>query len=490
MSFHISPVVRRRAFLSCATMPLCRSMHLMSLNTPRRYGQPTAFTHPHLLKPNEITPGISTQEYESRRASLMDGLPDNSVVVSVAAGVKFASQNIFYKFRQSSDFLYLTGLLEPESAVILEKRTSGRGYHMSLFLRERDPKKELWDGPLTGVESAASLFGADDSRDIEYFPSHLKSISSSASFIYIDVPKKISARRRSFLRYLTESSFQPPIDFLPASKVKSLSHELHELRRIKSKAELELMRNAASISGSAHAKTMRFTAADLSESALAAHFEYLCALKGSERPAYVPVVASGANALVIHYTSNDQILLPGDLVLMDAGCEFSGYASDIRTFTPQQKELYQAVLNTLKQITPFATATSGHTLSSLHQASREVLYTELRNIGFKISLRDVDRLYPHFLSHPIGMDLHESNVDRRSQPLMAGMVITIEPGVYVPPDPAYPKHFHNIGIRLEDEVLVHQEHSEVLTVNAPKEIVDVEGACQGLLDFTPYWQKQ
>jgi len=145
-------------------------------------------------------------------------------------------------------------------------------------------------------------------------------------------------------------------------------------------------------------------------------------------------------------------------------------------------------LNTLKEIVQLVSESSSQTLYTLHRASCESLHRELKQIGFHITVRDVERLYPHFLTHPLGLDLHESGMDQRNQELASGMVITIEPGIYVPPDLAFPKHFHNIGIRIEDEVLVQRDHAEVLTVNAPKEIPDVEGACQGLLDFGPYWE--
>ncbi|KAI0352768.1 peptidase M24 [Trametes cingulata] len=255
------------------------------------------------------------------------------------------------------------------------------------------------------------------------------------------------------------------------------------------------MRQAADISARAHNKTMRFTDPGVSEHAVAAHFEYLCAREGSQRPAYVPVVASGPNALIIHYTSNNQLIANGEMVLIDAGCEYNGYASDItRTFpangvfTDEQATLYNAVLTVQKHLITLCTEDSGMSIVQIHRESCTMLRRELERIGFSFPLGagTLDTLYPHLVGHPVGIDLHESNQTERDAPLKAGMVITIEPGVYVPPFPEFPKAFHNIGIRIEDEVLVGKKHPTVLSVNAPKEIEDIEGSCQGLLGLTPF----
>lgn len=280
--------------------------------------------------------------------------------------------------------------------------------------------------------------------------------------------------------------------------VKPLAPVVLEMRSVKSEAEQRVMKLAGQLSGDAHAKTMRFTGPGRSEADLAAHFEYICALGGAERPAYVPVVASGSNALMIHYTANNQVMEEGEMVLMDAGCELHGYASDITrtwpvsgTFTSPQKDLYTAVLNTLKICTELCTAENQVSLFDVHRQSVETLRAELRQIGFGsesafgLTLGDMDRLYPHFVSHAIGVDLHESG-DMRAKKLEDGMVVTIEPGVYVPPDPMFPKAFHNMGIRLEDDILVKRDHAVRLTANAPLEIADVEGTCQGLLGVGPY----
>ncbi|KAG8716192.1 hypothetical protein FRC08_009755 [Ceratobasidium sp. 394] len=452
---------------------------------PERFGQPFHGSHPHLTAPDELTPGIAAAEYHQRRQRLMESVPPGSVVVSRAAVLKYMSGQIFYKFRQSSNFWYLTGVEEQHSAVILYKALDAKGYRMHLFMRERDPHDELWNGPRTGVQQSRDIFGADEVSNIDEFPRILRSAIKKASNVYADLKPYVS----SFAEETVE-------DILKRARPQSLLDRVATLRRIKSPAERKMMRKAGDISGIAHAKTMRFAKSAKSEAQLAAHFEYLCAMQGAQRPAYVPVVASGANALIIHYTNNDCLLKQGELVLMDAGCEFNGYASDITrtfpvgtsgSFTAPQKELYTAVLTVQKRLISLCTENAGESLNSLHAKSVEGLGKALTEIGFDLGAgnRRLDRLYPHFLSHPIGIDLHETN-GQRHQDLTAGQVITIEPGVYVPPDSAFPKWFHNIGIRIEDEILVERDAAHILTVNAPKEIADIEAVCQGLIDVGPY----
>ncbi|KAJ7367774.1 peptidase M24 [Mycena albidolilacea] len=473
---------------------------------PSSFGQPLFQSHPHLVQSTELTPGFSAQEYETRRRKLMDSLPESSIVVSVAGSIKYMSGQIFYKFRQDSNFWYLTGFDEPDSAVILEKTSTSRGYRMTLFSAGKDSAKEKWDGARTSLHEAGTLFQADDARCIDQFSSHLRSALSTYSNVFVDVPpaprgalKSSKFTTKSILKYLSpavtpRTEYDSVVEAISHSRRKPLAPKIAHLRAIKSEAELSVMRQAADISGRAHAKTMRFTRPGLSEAALAAHFEYLTSLAGSQRPAYVPVVASGANALIIHYTSNNHLIQEGEVLLIDAGCEYNGYASDITrsfpasgTFTAPQRDLYAAVLSVQKALIGLCTESSGFSMHQIHSSACTLLREELKQIGLDVRANDLEQvLFPHYVSHPIGLDLHESSHFERHGRLKAGMVITIEPGIYVPPSASFPAHFHNIGIRIEDEVVVGKDQPVVLSVAAPKEIADVEGACQGLLGLEPY----
>ncbi|KDQ65103.1 hypothetical protein JAAARDRAFT_202334 [Jaapia argillacea MUCL 33604] len=517
---------------------------------PSEFGQPVFQSHPHLVLPNELTPGIPAEEYERRRKELMDALPDGSLVVAVAAPVKYMSGQIFYKYRQYSDFWYLSGFEEPESAFILgpslplppqtptnthpEKSPSTpRGYTFHLFSSGKDSSREKWEGARSSHSAIPSLFNASSAYPLASFAPTLKSLlASSSGHVYLSPPpphntssrRSLSSRSpslasalkssKNLLAYLSspleksKGEFDTVLEVITGSggardRTRDLGPEVGKLRNVKSIWEVGVMKRAAEISGRAHAKTMRFAAPNMPESSLAAHFEYMCALEGSQRPAYVPVVASGANALIIHYTSNNHLVREGEMLLVDAGCEYNGYASDItRTyplskFTQAQADLYSAILSVQKSLVASCSQKEGLSLNELHRRSVEGLRGELGRLGFNLGGKnsrggnagygDLERvLYPHHLSHPIGIDLHESTHFDRNAPLKAGNVITIEPGIYVPPSPIFPKHFHNMGIRIEDEVLVGEDSPTVLTASAPKEIVDVEGACQGLLGFEPY----
>ncbi|KAI0276899.1 peptidase M24 [Russula aff. rugulosa BPL654] len=500
------PTASLRTYATTQAQAQVHPHHLVPPTKPSTFGQPTSKSHTHLVKQGEVTPGIPASEYERRRRQLVDGLPDGSLVVCVAGHVKYMSAAIFYKFRQASDFWYLTGFEEPDSALILEKNSSPRGFRMILYSTGSDPSKEKWDGASTRFADVVSFFGADDARPLDNLADDLRALIARAEHVYVDLPttpapnsthhNRQYRHRRRVVGAETGGSYMDVLaSSVSMSKRKPLTPVVGALRSVKSECEVEVMKASAEISARAHAKTMRFAQPGLSEADLQAHFEYICARGGAQRPAYVPVVASGENALIIHYTRNDHLLRDGELVLIDAGGEYNGYASDISrtfpvngTFTPPQRELYAALLTTQKALVKECAVSRGHSLESLHRRSVDVLRSELERIGLPCAGHHVlERiLYPHYLTHPIGIDLHESGTVERSAPLKEGMVITIEPGVYVPADPQFPKHFHGLGMRIEDEVLVGAEHPVVLSASAPKEIEDVEGACQGALGFGPF----
>ncbi|KAJ7929084.1 peptidase M24, structural domain-containing protein [Mycena leptocephala] len=416
----------RRATSCRAKIPgMCRryatEASLPDVLKPSAFGQPLFQSHPHLVQSTELTPGFNAQEYETRRRNLINSLPDSSIVVSVAGAVKYMSGQIFYKFRQASDFWYLTGFDEPNSAIILEKTSTSRGYRMTLFSAGKDSAKEKWDGASL---NEAALSSRQMTRVHRSFASHLRSVLSTYSNVFVDVPpththKPSKFTTKSILTYLSpplapRTEYDSIVEALSKSRRKPLAPKIAKLRAIKSESELRVMQQAADISGRAHAKTMRFARPGLSESALAAHFEYLCSLAGSQRPAYVPVVASGANALIIHYTSNNHLIKEDEVLLIDAGCEYNGYASDITrsfpasgTFTPPQRDLYSAVLSAQKALVGLCSESSG---LSIHQS------IPLKQIGMDVQANDLEQvLFPHYVSHPIGLDLHESShLDRNA----------------------------------------------------------------------------
>lgn len=347
-----------------------------------------------------------------------------------------------------------------------------------------------------------------------------------------------SSSSPSLLNYLSPGS-PPPLDlFSKKSDFDSVVKLLGDTRRcfdlapildahrlVKSPAELCLMRRAGQIAGLAHNSTMRFSNTSLSQSewSVQAHFEYTSALLGANRPAYVPVVAGGERGCTIHYTDNDRLLnaVPGlqrdaqgqaygELVTMDAGVEYAGYNSDITRawpvalnkpgqssqqervgFTQAQQDLYCALLRVLKKCTELAVAANGYSLSSLHRRSVELLRIELKDLGFNLGLGDLERvLYPHYLGHFLGLDLHDTPTMSRSAPLKAGTVITIEPGLYIPTDEQMsssaislngkiPDAFKGIGLRIEDDIAIGERDNVILSQEAVKEVEDVLRVCEG-----------
>ncbi len=515
----------------------------------RKYGQPLPSTHPHLfpvrlplsggagvhpsggVAHDELTPGIPASEYEERRRKLMASLPSGSVVIAMAGRVKSMSGKIFYRFRQESNFFYLTGFLEPDACLILEKKESSlKGYKMTMFVQPSgDEQEQMWNGSLTGPQGAQQIFGADEAHEMDASAllQHFKQILPSADRVYVEPPDRPSVPRqpaRSSMNFGKQSSSGNILNYLspPSSngfdvfsrkgdfeaivkllqdnkKCEPLARQVEKLRFLKSPNELRLMKRAGDISAAAMTKTMGFEVIPgvTTESQLQAHFEYQCALAPGLgiKPAYVPVVAAGSNGLTIHYVDNDHVVQQGDLICMDAGAEVDGYASDITrawpasgTFSGPQRDIYQVLLNTLKGCTALATAQQGFSLTELHRRSVEMLKQELRNLPQAGSFSDLATgvlertLYPHYIGHWLGIDLHDTPTVERSTPLQEGVVVTIEPGLYIPFDDRFPKHYQGIGIRVEDDVAVLKEGNVVLSANVPKEVVDVEAACQRFLD--------
>ncbi|KAG9301938.1 hypothetical protein G9A89_020982 [Geosiphon pyriformis] len=491
-----------------------RPYHTHAALTARRYGQPTFMTHPHLIKRSEITPGISSVEYELRRTHLLESLPTNSVAISLGYRTRYMSNKVFYPFHQNTDFFYLCGFNEPDAALILEKNNSPRGYKMTMFVLPENPELERWDGSRTGLNGAIDLFGADEAIESSKFVSKLKEIIKKYNKIYIDLPPKTSILspeiaqkifrlpgipclpsffvslfntwRKSFDKIIQRSSLGPFTGLLSfqtkANEVISLSRLVQNLRTIKSDSEIKLMREAGEITGKSFLETMKFTNPGISERQIYAKIDYECRIHGAEYLAYVPVVAGGINALTLHYVKNDMPLREGDLLLVDAGGEYHGYVSDVtRTwpvngkFSQAQRELYAAVLNVNKSCIKLCNEKQNISLNGIHDVSVRIMKEELLKLGFQLTDGEFDRiLYPHHVGHYLGLDVHDTHNMDRSRRLKSRMVITIEPGIYVPINNSYPKKYQGLGIRIEDNVLIGETEPVVLSASAPKEIEEIE----------------
>jgi intermediate cleaving peptidase 55 len=451
------------------------------------FGQPVHETHPHLLAPGELTPGITAQEYADRRTRLAAKLPDNGIAIVAASDTIFRSGSVFYEFHQDPDFLYLTGFNEPEALAIISKDASGTDHTFHLYVREKDAKAEQWEGARSGTQAARDVFNADQVDDISRLKYILPDIVNDAAHIYTDITQP-DTTQSALSRFLYGQSKKRTefAELIGTRKLVRLRPLLNDLRVVKSPSEIELMRIAGRASGRAHTDAMRALPTWTREKQLDAYLRYRFLVHGCDTSAFEPVVAGGANGLGIHYIRNDDVLHDTDLVLCDAGGKYAGYIADItRTwpvtgrFSSPQRDLYQAVLNAQRSLISLCRADANVTLDKLHSVAEAQLVEQLRAIGFDVvaapnQKNSIDLLFPHHVSHYIGMDVHDTSGYSRRALLAEGHCITIEPGIYVPDDERWPSHFRGLAVRIEDSVAVLDQHPYVLTTEAVKEIVDIE----------------
>ncbi|EME49705.1 hypothetical protein DOTSEDRAFT_30891 [Dothistroma septosporum NZE10] len=443
-----------------------------------QFGQPLHETHPHLIQPGDLTPGISALEYHHRRAALARKLPRDSVAVLAAADVKYRSGAVFYDFHQESNFFYLTGFNEPDAVAVIEKGQSDVEYTFHLFVRPKDERAELWDGARSGLQAAQDVFNADEVGSIDDIGTLMPEIINGARSVYTDIG--YTGRKTALSRFLQG---QPKVDgmakLMQNVVAKPLRSMLNELRVVKSEAELGCMRKAGSVSGAVLTEAMKRT--PRSEKQLWADLAYGYRTNGLDGEAYVPVIAGGKNALSIHYVRNDALLKSGEAVLVDAGGEYGGYITDItRTwpvngrFTDAQRDMYNMILNVQKSCVSLCRADAEMTLDKLHRVSENGLRDGLKSLGFDISGDTLDKLFPHHVGHYIGLDVHDAPGYPRTDLLKPNHCITIEPGIYVPDNDRWPAHFRGLGIRIEDSVVIGEDRPEVLTRAAVKEVAEIE----------------
>ncbi|KAK4984101.1 aminopeptidase [Elasticomyces elasticus] len=399
-----------------------------------QFGQPLHETHPHIIGPGELTPGISALEYHHRRARLAQALPKDSIAVVAASDIKYRSGAVFYEFHQDPNFLYLTGFNEPEALAVIEKGGSDVEYKFHLCVRPKEAKAEIWDGARSGIQAAQDVFNADEARDIGQVHTTLRDIVLSAKEVYTDIPSNAQPRS-AFGKYLLGSLTSKTEGFqriLEASKVKPLRPLMNEIRVYKSEAEIRNMRRAGRSSGRVFTEAMRNPFQ--TEKELWASLDYGFRMQGLDGPAYVPVVAGGKNGLSIHYVRNDDVLRDGELVLVDAGGEYGGYITDItRTwpvngkFTDPQKDLYDMVLKVQRSCVSLCREDADMTLDRLHRIAESSLKDGLQGLGFDMSGDAMNMLFPHHVGHFIGLDVHDAPGYPRTDRLRAGQCITIEP---------------------------------------------------------------
>jgi Xaa-Pro aminopeptidase len=430
---------------------------------------------------------ISKQEYARRRKALMSQMEPGSIAILPAAPIHVRSRDTEYPYRQDSDFQYLTGFPEPEAVMAL---IPGREHgEYVLFCREKDVERELWDGYRAGQAGAIAEYGADDAFPITDIDDILPGLIEGRERVYyaLGANHEFDMQLTGWLhsiRSKTRMGAVPPKEFV------ALDHLLHDMRLYKSAAEIRVMQAAADVSAQAHVRAMQMCRPGMYEYQLEAELQYTFMQHGSRAPAYASIVAAGRNACILHYTENTSQIRDGDLILIDAGCELDCYASDItRTFpangrfSPEQRAIYDIVLRS--QAAAFAVIAPGRDWNEAHDATVRVITEGLLELG--LLQGELDELiangayrafYMHRAGHWLGMDVHdvgEYRVGGEWRVLEPGMVMTVEPGIYIAPDNQdVPAKWRGIGIRIEDDVLVTREGMQILTGKVPREADEIE----------------
>ncbi|KAK4318201.1 hypothetical protein Pmani_010778 [Petrolisthes manimaculis] len=450
-------------------------------------GQPLPHTHPHLVEPGQVTSGISREEYSQRRECLMKRLGQEEgkhhVVILPATPRRYMIDKIPYLYRQDTDMLYLSGCLEPDCVLVLHTLPGSCAprHNSVMFTPRHDPAQELWDGPRTSPSAASEVWGVDTGlplTELTRYLGHLeKDLGHPVLWYHASSPPnpELHHRLQAWLAAGRQAGTASP-----------KSH-IHTLRLIKSPAEVELMRATCRISGEAIAATMRATRAPVAENHLFATVDYHARMRGADHLAYPPVVAGGPRANIIHYISNNQLILPGQMVLMDAGSEVGGYSGDVtRTwpisgdFTGAQRDVYEAVLEVQQAV--IATAAHRPTLDQLFSAMCAKLGKVLQELcilplsyGDGQLMRAAYQFCPHHVSHYLGMDVHDTPLMPRNKPLSPGCCITVEPGIYVSEkNTEVPSRYLGLGVRIEDDILITEDGVEVLSDSCPRHPDEIE----------------
>jgi Xaa-Pro aminopeptidase len=432
---------------------------------------------------------MNSKEFSRRRNQLMRMVGQGGIAILPAAPVRIRSRDVEYRFRQDSDFYYLTGYAEPDAVIVLAPGRDNGEY--LLFCRDRDPEKELWDGKRAGQDGAIHDYGADDAFPINDIDDILPGIMESCSRVYytMGLYADFDARIADWLNSLRgreARGVHTPREFV------ALDHLLHDMRLYKSRDEMSAMRRSARIAVQAHMRAMRFVRPGLHEYEVEAEFmrEFR---RNAARPSYSPIVGGGINACTLHYVDNNDVLNDGDLLLIDAGCEIDYYASDItRTipvngrFSPEQRAIYEIVLEA--QLAAIEKTRKGNHWNEPHDAAVRVITRGLQKIGLlkgtlaRLIKDEAYRTYfMHRTGHWIGMDVHDVGdykVGDEWRLLEPGMVTTVEPGLYIPDSRKVPARWRGIGVRIEDDVAVTSNGPDVLSKGLLKDPDEIESLMQ------------
>lgn len=428
---------------------------------------------------------FNSQEFRARRDQLIQQMGEGVAIIPTSPEA-IRNRDSHYPYRFDSYFYYLTGFKEPEAVLFV---MAGKSPKTILFCRDKDIEREIWDGFRFGPDAAKEIFGFDEAYSIQQLDELAPKLLANQDKLFYSLgadaawDSKLTAWL-NHLRTQARTGISAPDQVLDVRKL------LDEMRLIKSPFEIDLMHRSANIAAAAHQRAIQFTKPGMMEYEVEAEFLHEFYRRGAQAPAYTSIVAGGANACTLHYNTNNAQLRDGDLLLIDAGCELDGYASDItRTFpvngkfSPAQKDLYQLVL--AAQAAAIEKVTPGQHWNAPHEAALKVLARGFIDLGLcqgtvdaVIESGSYRQFYMHRTGHWLGLDVHDAGEYKDKQGawrvLENGMALTIEPGCYVRPAENVPEHFWNIGIRIEDDAIVTSTGCEIITKAAPKTIAEIE----------------
>ena len=433
-----------------------------------------------MMKPDDLDPIL----HGARRARLAQAM-QGGVAVLPTAPERVRNRDTHYPYRYDSHFYYLTGFAEPEAVLVI---VAGAQPKSLLFCREKNEERETWDGFRFGPAAARERFGFDEAHPIAALEAKLAELLADQPALYYPVGADAAWDARA-MGWLNAVRAQARAGVGAPERVQDVRALVDEMRLVKDAHELAVMRRAAAISAVAHRRAMQAARPGRFEYELEAELLHEFRRSGAQFPAYWPIVASGANACVLHYASNDAALRDGDLVLIDAGCELAGYASDItRTFpvgarfSAAQREVYELVL--AAQAAAMQKVRAGNAWNEPHDAAVRVLAQGMLDLKLlsggldeALEKETYKRFYMHRTGHWLGLDVHDAGDYKRAgkwRTFAPGMMLTVEPGLYIRPADDVPEALRGIGVRIEDDVLVTEGSCEVITAATPKSIADIE----------------
>ncbi|QOG03843.1 aminopeptidase P N-terminal domain-containing protein [Flavobacterium sp. MDT1-60] len=429
---------------------------------------------------NLPTDYLSKEFHKGRREAFRNMMPANSVAVVFSYPERVFSKDVNYNFHQNPDMYYLTGYKEPDGVLLLFKEPQGtEKYTEVLFVRERNAAREIWTGRRLGVEGAKSKLGFSNAYNGNNFNAFKIDFKKFDKIIYDKIPTDLEGNKSGFDLFGLLQIFKSKAEITNENEasIKLFSSITNALREIKTPEEMELMRKTVKLSCVAHNEVMKAVGPDMSENEADGIHAYIHRKYGAEGEGYPPIVGVGANGCILHYGENNSTKMDNQLLLMDVGSEYHGYSADVtRTipangkFTEEQKAIYQLVYDAQEEV--FKICKEGTRIQDLNTRSREVITAGLIKLGIITDPQDSRIYYPHGCSHFLGLDVHDKG--NYGGNLKENMILTVEPGIYIPANSKCDKKWWNIGVRIEDDIAIKKDSYENLSAESPRKWEDVE----------------